>query len=160
MKTAFINGRVAITIRYWEQRGKVTEVGARIDVRRVDQVEGPNHRPGAAGATIAPVGGGGGIWRADLLVDLDNEVECFHYHPEFRDDDVGERFDDPVLADDPRSWVRSQLSNIGAILETGGAADLVDSMDLAEHERHIPLMLAAVDAALERNPVVAQKASH
>lgn len=157
MKTVFVNGRVAVVIRYWEQRGKVTEVGARVDIRKVEQVEGPGHRAGAAGMTIAPVGGGGGIWRADLLVNLDDGLECFHYHPEFKDDDVGERFDEPQLQDDPRGWMEGRLRNLPEILEDAGAGDLIASIDLDELDRAVPLMMAAIESALERIPTGASE---
>ena len=81
MKYVFVNGRVAIVVRYWEQSGAgVTEAGARIDVRRVAQVEGRQHREGAAGLTVAPVADGG-IWRADLFMVLSEPgTSRFHYH--------------------------------------------------------------------------------
>jgi len=155
LKVAFINGRVAVIVRYWEQEHHVTEAGARIDIRRVTQVEGPSHRAGAAGLTVAPVGGGGGIWRADLLVVLEDGTHCFHFHPEFEDDDVGERFDDPALARDPRAWIEDQLRDLPAILAAAGAEELTPSVDIAEHIRALPLMMAAIDAALARVPVAA-----
>ena len=149
MKTVFVNGRVAVVIRYWEQRGKVTEVGARVDSRKVEQGEGPGQRAGAAG--------GGGIWRADLLVNLDDGLECFHYHPEFKDDDVGERFDEPQLQDDPRGWMEGRLRNLPEILEDAGAGDLIASIDLDELDRAVPLMMAAIESALERIPTGASE---
>ena len=54
MKFVFVNGRVAVTMRYWEERGEVADGGARVELRRVDQVEGLSHHSGAAGS-------GGGI---------------------------------------------------------------------------------------------------
>lgn len=152
MKFAFINGRVATVVRYWEQRAAVTEAGARIDIRRATQVEGPAHRAGAAGVTIGPVGGGDGIWRADLLLTLEDGSECFHYHPNFEDDDVGYRVDDRELTNDPRDWLQRQIVNLPNVLEKAGAGDLVPSLDLREHEMAIPLMMAAVDACLARVP--------
>lgn len=153
MKFAFINGRVATVVRYWEQRAAVTEAGARIDIRRASQVEGPAHRPGAAGVTIGPVGGGDGIWRADLLLTLEDGTESFHFHPNFEDDDVGLRVDDPGLTNDPRSWIEDRLRDLPAVLERAGAGDLVPSLDLEEHRRATPLMMSAVDTCLARVPI-------
>lgn len=153
MKFAFINGRVATVVRYWEQRAAVTEAGARVDVRQASQAEGPAHRPGAAGVIIGPVGGGDGIWRADLLLTLNDGTECFHYHPKFEDDDVGLRFDDPELAENPRGWLEDRLRGLPALLEDAGAGDLVASVDMEEHARALPLMMAAVDNCLARVPV-------
>lgn len=153
LKFAFINGRVAIVIRYWEQRGDVTEAGARIDIRRVTQVEGQAHRHGAAGATIHPVGGGGGIWRADLFVGLEEGTGCFHYHPAFRDNDVGDRFDDEGLAEDPRGWIETRLRDLPDVLAQAGARELIPSVDMDNHLRAMPLMMAAVDAALAQVPI-------
>lgn len=155
MAVAFINGGVAITIDYFQQKRHITEAGARVDVRRVDQVEGPAHRSGAEGFTIRPVGGGGGIWRADLLVVLDDGSQCFHYHPKFEDDDVGERVDDAILAKEPRRWTEDRLRDLPALLAQAGASDLIASLDIDEHLRSIPLMMAAIDGALARVPVAA-----
>lgn len=158
MKYVFVNGRVAVIIRYWEQRGPVTEGGARIDVREVSQLEGPRHRPGAAGFSVAPVGDGG-IWRADLFVVLDEGGKsCFHYHPEFADGDVGERFDHPGLEEDPRGWAERTLTGLGDVLTEAGAGHLVSSLDLEEHRRALPLMMAAIDTCLARvGPALASR---
>jgi hypothetical protein len=153
VKFAFVNGRAAIVIRYWEERGTLADGGARVEIRRVEQVEGPSHRPGAAGFTVAPVGGGGGIWRADLFLVLSQPgTSCFHYHPQFESDDVGERFFEPDMAADPRKWITAKLTDITGTLVKAGAADVAASINLDEHERALPLMLAAVDACLARLP--------
>jgi len=152
MKFVFVNGRVAVIVRYWEQRGQVIEGGARVELRRVDQVEGPGHRAGAAGFTVQPIGNGG-LWRADLFMVLsDPGAQCFHYHPQFEHSDVGERFVEDELTTDPTKWIAVQLSDITDMLERCGAGDLVPSLDLDEHRRALPLMLAAVDACLARIP--------
>jgi hypothetical protein len=157
MKFVFVNGRVAIIVRYWEQRyweqdNQVIDGGARVELRRVDQVEGPGHRPGAAGFTVQPIGDGG-LWRADLFMVLsDPGTPCFHHHPQFGNSDVGERVVEDELTDDPAKWISAQLSDITGTLERCGAGDLVSSMDLDEHRRALPLMLAAVDACLARIP--------
>lgn len=157
MKYVFVNGRVAIVIRYWEQRAAVIEGGARVDIREVTQVEGRRHRAGAAGFTVAPVSPGG-IWRADLFVVLnDGGKQCFHYHPEFRDDDVGDRFDQSELASDPRQWIDRTLGDLPQILQTAGAGHLVPSIDLDEHRSAMPLIMCAIDACLARVPVTIAK---
>jgi hypothetical protein len=153
MKYVFVNGRVAVIIRYWEQRAAAVEGGARVDIREVSQLEGEVHRPGAAGFSVAPVSDGG-IWRADLFVVLnDGGTPCFHYHPEFRDGDVGDRFDRPDLAADPRRWIEDALTNLPGILSHAGAGHLSASVDLAEHQRALPLMMTAIDHCLARGPV-------
>lgn len=148
----FTNGDVAIIIQYWEQAGAVTEAGARVDVRRASSVEGPAHRSGAEGVRIEPVGGGGGLWRADLLVRLDDGTESFHYHPEFHDDDVGERFFDEGLSTDPRGWIEDRLRDFPSLLTEAGAPELMESMDSVSHARSVPLMLVIIDAALAQVP--------
>jgi hypothetical protein len=158
MKYVFVNGRAAIVIRYWEERGRLADGGARVEIRRVEQVEGPRHRPGAAGFTVGPVGGGTGIWRADLFMVLSQPgTPCFHYHPQFESDDVGERVFEPDMAADPRKWIAARLADITGLLEKAGAADVAASMDLEEHERSLPLMLAAVDACLAQLPAALAK---
>jgi len=153
MKYVFVNGRVAVIVRYWEQRAAAIEGGARVEIREVAQVEGPAHRAGAAGFTVAPVGEGG-IWRADLFVVLNEGGRpCFHYHPEFRSGDVGDRFDLDGLQPDPRGWIEESLRDLTGILTNAGAGHLVSSIDPAEHRRSLPLMLAAIDSCMARVPV-------
>jgi hypothetical protein len=77
---------------------------------------------------------------------------CFHYHPQFYNNDVGERFFEDDLAADPTKWITERLTDISATLEQCGAGDLVPSVSLDDHRRALPLMLAAVDACLARVP--------
>lgn len=152
MKFVFVNGRVAIIVRYWEQRDKTVEGGARVELRRIEQVEGRSHRAGAAGFTVLPVSDGG-LWRADLFMVLTEPgTSCFHYHPHVEHDDVGERFFEDELTGDPAKWIETQLTDIAGTLERCGAGNLVPSLDLEEHRRALPLILAAVDACLARVP--------
>ena len=152
MKYVFVNGRVAIIVRYWEQQCAAVDGGARVEVRRVDQLEGASHRPGAAGLAIGPIGDGG-LWRADLFMVLSEPGKpCFHYHPKFGDGDVGERYEEPDLSADPRRWIADQLSDISGLLKRAGGSELISSVDLDEHRAALPLMLAAVDACLARLP--------
>jgi hypothetical protein len=152
VKFLFVNGRVAIIVRYWEQRAQTVEGGARVELRRVEEAVGRNPVPGSAGLTVGPISDGG-LWRADLFVLLTEAgTSCFHYHPKFEFDDVGERFFDKGLEADPRAWVAERLSDLPGLLEGCGAGDLVTSLDLDEHRRALPLMLSAVDACLARLP--------
>ena len=153
MKFVFVNGRVAISVRYWEERGAVIDGGARVEIRRVEQVEGLNHRAGAAGFTVLPVSDGG-LWRADLFMVLsDPGTPCFHYHPRFENNDVGDRFFKDELTTNPTKWIAAQLADIAGLLERCGAGDLVPAVDVEEHRRALPLILAAIDACLARIPV-------
>jgi hypothetical protein len=152
MKYVFVNGRVAVIVRYWEQHGPVVDGGARVELRRVEQVEGENHRPGAAGLTVLPISDGG-LWRADLFMVLSEPgTPCFHYHPKFEHNDVGHRFELDDLTASPRAWIAEQLTDITGTLERAGAGDLVPSLDLDQHRRALPAMLAAVDACLADLP--------
>jgi hypothetical protein len=152
MKYVFVNGRVAVIVRYWEQQGPVTDGGARVELRRVEQIEGANHRAGAAGFTVLPISDGG-LWRADLFMVLsDPGTPCFHYHPHFENNDVGERFNADDLTADPRQWIAARLTDITGTLTQAGADDLIASLDLGQHRRALPAMLAAVDACLAQVP--------
>jgi hypothetical protein len=152
MKYVYVNGRLAIIVRYWEQHGAAVDGGARVELRRVSQLEGPNHRPGAAGLAIGPISDGG-LWRADLFMILSEPGKsCFHFHPHFENGDVGERHEEDALTADPRRWIADQLADLPALLDRCGGSDVLSSVDLAEHERALPLILASVDACLARLP--------
>lgn len=153
MKIAFVNGRVALVIRYWEEPNPIIDGGCRIEIREVEQVEGNHHRAGNAGLKISPVSPGG-LWRADLFVVLTSHGEpCFHFHPEFEEDDVGERGWDPALAADPRAWIAAKLADLPALLTECGGAHLIPSVDLAQHRAALPLMALAVDSCLAQIPM-------
>ncbi len=153
IKVAFLNGPIATVIGYFEQKTDVTEAGARVDVRRTSIIEGPRHHRGAEGVAIAPVGGGGGLWRADLLVELETQKSCFHYHPAFRDDDVGDRFFDEQLDADPLGWIESRLEDLPSLLEEASAPDLTPMVDLHQHQRSIHFMMSLIESALARVPL-------
>ena len=151
MKYLFVNGRLAIQIRYWEEPN-FDDGGCRVELRRVSQVEGVKHRPGAAGATISPVAPDG-LWRADLFMDLAQPGRgCFHVHPRFANSDVGERNFPPAMQEDPRRWIEDELKDLPQLLEACGGSDVLASVDLDEHRRGLPLMLSAVDLCLARVP--------
>lgn len=106
MKFVFVNGRVAIIVRYWEQRTDrvvddgTVDGGARVELRRVAQLTGPGHRAGNGGFSVLPVSDG--LWRADLFMILTEPgTPGFHYHPNFENNDVGDRFDDDLIRVDP-----------------------------------------------------------
>ena len=158
MKYVFVNGRVAIIVRYWEQRTDrvvddgTVDGGARVEVRRVEELTGPGHRAGNAGFSVLPVSDG--LWRADLFMILTEPgVPGFHYHPRFEHNDVGDRFDDELLRTDPVGWISEQLADLAGLVRDCGAGDLVPSLDLAEHRRAMPLVIAAVESCMARLPV-------
>lgn len=151
MKYLFVNGKLAIQVRYWEEP-KFADGGARVELRRVTQVEGNKHRPGAAGLTVSPVAPGG-IWRCDIFMHLDEPGKgCFHLHPNFVNNDVGQREFDDEMAKDPHTWIADRLTRLPELLKECGAEDVLPSVDLVEHQRGLPLMLAAVDQCLARVP--------
>ncbi len=152
MKYVFVNGKIAIVIRYWEQRAADIEGGVRVDIRRVSQVVAPVDRPGASGFTVDPVGTGG-IWRADLFIILnDGGKACFHYHPEFHSNDVGERHDEDDLAARPRHWIERTLRDLPVLLEKAGAGDIIDTVDMDEHAMSMPLIMTAIDHCMAQVP--------
>lgn len=155
MVYAFIVGPVAITVRYWEERDREVEGGARIEVRRVTEVVGERHRPGAAGWRIEPVAHGG-LWRSDILTVISrpgNEVR-YHHHPEFRDGDVGRRVFDPEMTADPVGFTMARLSDLPRLLADAGEPELADQVDRAVVEAVLPAVRDAIDACLARMPRV------
>jgi len=157
VKFVFVNGRVAIVVRYWEQAidrivEGIVDGGARVEVRRVEQLTGPGHRAGNAGFSVLPVSDG--LWRADLFMVINQPgTPCFHYHPHFANNDVGDRYDEDLLTNDPVAWISEQLADITGLLKRSGAEELVESVDMQEHGRALPLMIAAVNACMARLPV-------
>jgi hypothetical protein len=150
MKHVFVNGRIATIIRYWEEHLDEVEGGARVELRRVDPVESANRRPGTAGFRVGPVDDGG-LWRADLFVNLNRPgVGIFHYHPEFFDGDVGWRSEEGLVGADPRTWIEEQLTDTVGLVERCGGGDLLRSFDPDENRRALPMMMLAVDTSLAR----------
>ena len=150
MSIAFVNGGLAILAGYWEQHGEEVEGGARVELRRVHEVASARTVPGTAGFTVEPLSSGG-LWRADLFVVLtDGGRPCFHHHPRFEDDDVGQRAFEDRLTADPRAWIADRLADLPGLLEASGAQDLLASIDLEEHARNLSVMLTVIDAALGR----------
>lgn len=154
MDVAFVNGELAILVRYWEQRGAEVEAGARVELRRVSSVPSRKPSQGSAGFTVDPVSDGG-LWRADLFVALtDAGRPCFHYHPNFEHDDVGERVFDEALTHDPRGWIEAELSDLAALLTGAGAEEVLASVDMNAHRRMLPFVLLAIESCLARLPAV------
>jgi hypothetical protein len=151
MKYAFIFGRVAVTVRYWEQRSDEVEAGARIEVRRVEEAIGDAHRDGAAGFCVLPVSDGG-IWRADLftVISRPGNEPRHHHHPQFEHGHVGDRVFEPELYADPVGWTERKLRDFRTLLVENGAADIADSVDYEEFAAAMPAIRSAIDASLSR----------
>lgn len=151
MKYAFIFGRVAIIVRYWEQRAEDVEAGARIEVRRVEEAIGDAHRDGAAGFCVLPVSDGG-IWRADLftVISRPGNEPRHHHHPQFEHGHVGDRVFEPELSADPVGWTERKLRDFRTLLVENGAADIADSVDYEEFAAAMPAIRSAIDASLSR----------
>jgi hypothetical protein len=157
VKYAFVFGRVALTVRYWEQRGDDVEAGARVEIRRVEEALDRHHRPGNAGFTVLPVGEGG-VWRVDLftVISAPGHEPRHHHHPHFEDGGVGRRVFEPELSADPLGWTERRLTDLRGLLEGSGAGDLADSVDYDEYAASLPAIRAAIEACLtpvgERQP--------
>jgi hypothetical protein len=143
MLHAWVFGPVVITVGYWEQRGVEVEVGARVEIRRVEQDEIAGAAAGVAGFRVLPVSEG--IWRADLFTGPNGPI--YHYHPAFEAGDVGERHLDPELTADPVAWTMRQLRDIRSLLVGSGAADVADAVPQAE----LDLLAPTIRAAIERS---------
>ncbi len=141
MLHAWVIGPVIVTVGYWEQIGVETEIGARVEIRRVQPEPVPGANPGVAGFRVLPVSEG--IWRADLFTGPDGPI--YHYHPAFCDGDVGERHLDARLSVDPVGWTMDRLADIRGLLAGSGAADVADAVPQA----HLDLVLPAIRAAIE-----------
>jgi len=154
MLRAFIFGPVAVTVGYWEQRGAEVEAGARVEVRRVEYEQIPGAPGGVAGLRLMPVTHG--IWRADLFTGPQGAV--YHYHPAFRDGDVGSRFLDDGLTRDPVAWTIGKLADLPALVRGSRAADVADGIHPAEVEQALPQIREAIEqsfAPLEAPPQAA-----
>ncbi len=150
MKVVFVNGRLAIIVEYWEQHSAQIESGARVELRSVQPVLGRTDRLGTEGFSVGSIGDAG-LWRADLFAVVSQPgTPAFHYHSHLADGDVGGRELDRRLDRDPRGWIADQLGDLPSLLGRCGADDLLAGLDLDEHHRALPSMLAAVDSALAR----------
>ena len=141
MLYAYVFGPIVVTAGHWVQRGVDTESGARVEIRRVEYEEIAGAPAGVAGLRFLPVSAG--IWRADLFRDQDGRV-IYHYHPQFKDGDVGERSFDGRLTSDPVGFVIDRLRDLRAVLVSSGAGDLADRVDYAEIDRALPAIRASI----------------
>ncbi|MEV4754493.1 hypothetical protein AB0J86_05145 [Micromonospora sp. NPDC049559] len=150
MQYMFLNGQVAIMVRYCVERYEQVDGGARIDVRRAEPYEGHKHREGAHGYRVLPVGDGG-IYRIDLSIRLDDgsREQRYHHHPHFQDGDVGPRAYDEGLAADPVGWSERQLRNLPKLLTEKGYPELAESIDIHELEKAMPMIRMAIESSLQ-----------
>ena len=144
MLHAYIFGPIVITAGDWVQRGVETESGARVEIRRVENEVLEGAPAGVAGLRFLPVTEG--IWRADLFRNQDGEI-VYHYHPHFEKGDVGQRFFDDRLTEDPIGFVIDRLADLRALLLDSGAGDLADRVDYVEVQRTLPAIRASIVAA-------------
>ena len=146
-------GRVALIVEYFEQIGPdEIEGGARVEVRRVEREMVPGAAAGVAGFHVLPVSAG--IWRADLfhVLNKPGDRPVYHYHPNFRDGDVGEREFDPQLTANHLDWAVAQIADLRRILgeHAPDLADDVDDEDLAAILPHVRSALEHCDGARQR----------
>ena len=147
MKYVFLFGGVGITVRHWVEPPDVPEErGARVEIQRLYEEPTPVFYAAQARSLREP------IFRADLftlIAGAPGNLEVAHYHPHFEEGWLPcEREWDPALTADPRRWITGKLGNLRAILEAGGAGDLAATIDQAEVDRALPVLLAAVEACL------------
>lgn len=149
MISIFIVDPVAITARYWEERDDEVEGGARIEVRRVTDVVGARHRPGAGGWRVEPVSSGG-LWRSDILtvISRPGNEQRYHHHPQFSAGDVGPRVFDPEMTADPVGFTMARLADLPGLLVAAGAPELAERIDREDLARALPAVRAAIDACL------------
>ncbi len=154
VKYAWIFGRVAVLVEYFEQIGPdEIEGGARVEVRRVEKELIPGAPAAVAGFRVLPVSEG--IWRADLfhLLNRPGDHPIYHYHPNFGDGDVGEREFDLDLTADHLAWAVTQVADLKQVLATAGHGELaadVDDDDLAAVLPQVKAALAHCDAGRAR----------
>jgi hypothetical protein len=145
VKFAWIFGRVAVLVEYFEQIGPdEIEGGARVEVRRVEKELVPGAPAAVSGFRVLPVSEG--VWRADLfhLLNKPGDKPIYHYHPNFGDGDVGEREFDPGLTSDHLTWAKEQVANLREGILREHAPDLVDDVSPDD----LVAILPQVDAAL------------
>jgi hypothetical protein len=154
VKYAWIFGRVAVLVEYFEQIGPdEIEGGARVEVRRVEKELIPGAPAAVSGFRVLPVSEG--IWRADLfhLLNKPGDRPIYHYHPNFHDGDVGEREFDPGLTGDHLGWALAQVRDLKGLIRTAGYGELAADVDDEDLEAILPQVKAAlahVDAGRAR----------
>jgi hypothetical protein len=122
--------RSAVIIRHWFEINlddASMEHGVRIEIREL--VPHP-HRGSESASQLTSVDRP--LWRADLfdrLADPPGSFAAAHYHPRFTGNEPSGRFWDAALTADPWTWLRDQITSLGA---AGGAGWPVDPGDAAE----------------------------
>jgi hypothetical protein len=155
MSYLFCYGSVAVSIEYVVEDqglGAGREAGVRVDVRRLRSIAG--HRPSTEGFSFPAMDSGAGIWRADLLVQIDPPTfrPDHHHHPAFSATDVGRRFYVDELTADPVGWTSARLDELASLLVACGAADAVAGLDGEELDRSASLRAAALAECFGRIP--------
>jgi hypothetical protein len=146
VKFAWIFGRVAVLVEYFEQIGPdEIEGGARVEVRRVEKELIPDAPAAVSGFRVLPVSAG--VWRADLfhLLNKPGDHPIYHYHPNFGDGDVGEREFDAGLTNDHLGWALAQVANLREGILAEYAPDLVDDVSPDDLSAVLPQVKAALD---------------
>ena len=145
VKYAWIFGRVIVLVEYFEQIGPdEIEGGARVEIRRVEKDLVPGAPAAVSGFRVLPVGAG--IWRADLfhLLNKPGDNPIYHYHPNFRDGDVGQREFHPALTSDHLAWALDQVANLKDLLRTAGFGELAPDIDDDDLLAILPQVKAAL----------------
>jgi hypothetical protein len=148
VKYAWIFGRVALLVEYFEQIGPdEIEGGARVEVRRVERELVPGSAAAVSGFRVLPVTEG--VWRADLfhLLNRPGDQPIYHYHPNFENGDVGERSFDGALTADHLGWAYDQVANLRDGILRDHAPDLVDDVDPDDLATILPQVRAALEHA-------------
>lgn len=133
-------------------RGCRREAGARVEVRRLHDL--PGNRPLNEGFALGPVSEDG-IWRADLLLEVDPPTRAahFHHHPNPDGVDVGARVYDEDMMADPLSWTMRKISKLNELLLASRFSELAAEVDMDEVERLSGAMRAAITECLNRVPL-------
>ena len=145
MKYVFLFGGVGVTVQHWvETPDEPEERGARVEIQRLHEEPTELFDAAQAARLREP------IFRADLFTRFAGEAgnwDAAHFHPRFLEGWIPcNREWDPALTADPRSWIEHTLGNVREILTQGGAADLADSVDQAEVDQAMPIVMAAIEA--------------
>jgi hypothetical protein len=148
VKYVFLFGDVGVTVLPWlETPDKPEEGGARVEIQRLHEEPTDKFYVARARSLREP------IFRADLFTRLAGDAgnwEAAHFHPHFVEDWAPcDRNWDPALTADPRSWIKGKLGNMREILVQGGAADLADSVDQAEVDKALPIVMAAIESCFQ-----------
>lgn len=138
MLRAFVFTRLAVVVRHWfevDLTDSSMEHGARVELRLLDPQP---HRGTESAAQRFVIDRP--VWRADLfdrLAGTPGAFEVAHYHPTFDGNEPSSRV---YLDEDPWTWLRTRLGDVGEVCAAGGvlrteiaeaAADVSDVRDSA-----------------------------